>query len=546
MDAVNGVASASPAPLDELVAALLFQAESVAMIVAFLALFVRAAAKASDNDDDSEDGDNDERAEATRVASEVLFAMNQLANNTYELSILLDALRQHPIFSAPADGPVDAVWTLLSDHELMRDERLAVCFARFVSSTVTPSSSSPNASERNDCDRVLHELVGGDVDEWKQCKWERDWHLVASPTFCRRAFGSPSDCVDMVEAILRGFSIPQVDADAARSLDLAAFLLAVDLDSTLGLRHEVDVSFVRDGVLHPTWTASDVLAVEDIVDAFKNKYTVGIRGVHARSHRIAAVCSALQRELMQHVNANIYWTPPGEQGFALHIDDHCVFVIQLKGKKNWHLKPHVGALPALYSDLSKPLDIGPTRHLILEPGEVLYLPRGTPHCADTRGLDEDSIHLTIGVEVERQFTKRELVMKLIAQLPQDSDHARHLELVQAALESQAGQNLLRQGLMAWHLESDSALHQALDSLLAELVGSVPEDLAAVAVDNRTLASMRARILEERCAFLASREKLADRFVSLHRCLHAPPPATSREKPEDDSFRASKKPRHDAD
>lgn len=223
-----------------------------------------------------------------------------------------------------------------------------------------------------------------------------------------------------------------------------------------------------------------------------------------------------------------------------------MFVVQLKGKKNWHLKPHVGALPALYSDLSKPLDGGPTRHLVLEPGDVLYLPRGTPHCADTRGCDDDSIHLTIGVEVEPQFTKRELVMELIAQLPPDPDCVRHRELVQAQdqLASQPAQNLLRQGLMSWHLESNSAFRTEVDVLLTELTGSDSRDLAAKAAMDSTLPSMRTRILEDRRAFLASREKLASMFVSLHRCLDAPPSANSRTSL-DDSFRATKKPRHDA-
>lgn len=266
----------------------------------FLVRFVRTAVEESDASND--DGE-DERAEATRVASEVLFAMNQLAINTNELSILLDAIRRAPVFSALAAGTQDAVWTLLTDVARPRDERLAVSFARFVSNALS-QRTSPNGSGH---DRVLHELVGDDVEEWKQSKWEREPHVFASPTFSHRAFGRPSECEAMVTAILRGFSIPQVDADSFHSLDLAAFLLAVDLDTAFGLRHGVDVSFVRDGELHPKYgAAADVLAVEDIMDAFTNKFTVGIRGVHARFHRIAAVCSALQRELLQHVNANIY------------------------------------------------------------------------------------------------------------------------------------------------------------------------------------------------------------------------------------------------
>lgn len=111
----------------------------------------------------------------------------------------------------------------------------------------------------------------------------------------------------MVTRILRGFSIPQVNADSIDpSFDLRAFLFSLDLEQLAGLRHKVDVTLVKDGCLHPKWELNDTVEFEDIMDAFRSKYTIGIRGVHARSLVIADVCDALQQELKQHVNANIY------------------------------------------------------------------------------------------------------------------------------------------------------------------------------------------------------------------------------------------------
>lgn len=244
-----------------------------------------------------------------------------------------------------------------------------------------------------------------------------------------------------------------------------------------------------------------------------------------------------------------------------------VFVVQLKGKKNWQLKPHVGELPALYSDLIKPLDVGPTEHIVLEPGDILYIPRGTPHCADTRGLDEGSIHLTIGVEIEAQFAKRELVRRLVSQQTHTEAHTHLREHVEAALEAKSSQDVLQGGLMAWHLASDSALRKEAESLLNGLSDGVACHVGATsaksdptrecrafvtsALDNDTTAllpSLRSVLLEDRRSFLSSREELAGRFVSLHRCLDAPPPAESNsdddaEERDSSSSRAHKKARH---
>ena len=102
-----------------------------------------------------------------------------------------------------------------------------------------------------------------------------------------------------------------------------------------------------------------------------------------------------------------YLTPAGTQGFAPHYDDIEAFVIQVEGKKRWRLyKPrnrfeilprtssseYLAFLPFnsftapeifneifLLDDLDEE-EIGqPILDIVLDPGDLLYFPRGVIH-----------------------------------------------------------------------------------------------------------------------------------------------------------------------
>lgn len=157
---------------------------------------------------------------------------------------------------------------------------------------------------------------------------------------------------------------------------------------------------------------NDILRCEE---AFKEGYSIAMRGMEFRFKSIAAVADELASFFGQpSVGVNMYLTPPNSQGLACHYDDHCVFVCQLIGIKNWKVfhRPSV-KLPRLYEPINKLEDedmktYGSTQVLLKE-GDVLYIPRGVPHEACTVNNDESvevprfSLHLTLAIEVEPPF-----------------------------------------------------------------------------------------------------------------------------------------------
>ena len=70
------------------------------------------------------------------------------------------------------------------------------------------------------------------------------------------------------------------------------------------------------------------------------------------------------------------------QGFAPHFDDIDAFVLQVEGRKRWRLHPpadSAGALPRFSSADFGAADVAaPFLDVVLQPGDLLYMPRGAP------------------------------------------------------------------------------------------------------------------------------------------------------------------------
>ncbi|XP_022096693.1 ribosomal oxygenase 1-like [Acanthaster planci] len=133
-------------------------------------------------------------------------------------------------------------------------------------------------------------------------------------------------------------------------------------------------------------------------DFYKNGCSVRLLNPQTYSDAIWKLNSLLQEYFGSFVGANIYLTPAGSQGFAPHYDDIEAFVLQLEGKKYWRLyspKNSQEVLPRFSSANFTQEEIGePIFDTVLEPGDLLYFPRGTIHQASTPE-DSHSLHITL-------------------------------------------------------------------------------------------------------------------------------------------------------
>jgi ribosomal protein L16 Arg81 hydroxylase len=282
-------------------------------------------------------------------------------------------------------------------------------------------------------------------------------------------------CADYFETVLPGPSLTE-DLVAVFCQESSALRLMRETDKKGADSYRLD-----DGSLDLAGIRND----------FADGYTIVLDGVERHIRAIAALSQSIEVELNFPVQVNAYITPPRSQGLVPHYDDHDVLILQIQGSKTWHIYEGADVPPreiqrekdkaVAIEDLPSPID------LQLEAGDVLYLPRGKVHEAETNS--EPSIHLTVGVHaptalmlaVGALYAQSFHDDRLNAQLP-----PRHLDDAdqRAALDA-----LMRDTVKT--VEDPSALARGLDTLADVLVrrGRCPPVgpiLNAVGIDEQTL------------------------------------------------------------
>ncbi|MGE5691995.1 MAG: cupin domain-containing protein [Pseudomonadota bacterium] len=216
-----------------------------------------------------------------------------------------------------------------------------------------------------------------------------------------------------------------------------------------------------------------------VTAAFAAGATLVLQGLHLTRTATAVFCRLLEAYLGHPAQLNAYFTPKRSQGLPVHHDTHDVFVLQVSGRKRWLVYDPVWELPLKHQRYEAAMgEHGPTvLDVVLEAGDTLYLPRGWMHEALTS--DEDSLHLTVGVNV----------------VP-------WVDALRAAVERTERDVAFRRGVPA----DGEGGAELLDRLAAEL-------------DPDTVAAARRR------AFVASRRPILDGQLAQLRGLDAITPAT---------------------
>lgn len=240
--------------------------------------------------------------------------------------------------------------------------------------------------------------------------------------------------------------------------------------AALGGRVTLVKNSENSALRQPTPTTElGLLDINALYDAYRRGFTVIIDQAQTRWPPIAALCQDLEARLHFGVQANVYVTPRGAQGFAPHFDTHDVFVLQLSGSKKWRIYEDGDALPMADSH-GHPSHLGaPSAEFVLQQGGLLYIPRGVVHEAMT--TDDSSVHLTLGIHVWRWA-----------------------DLLREAVLSVADSDLrLRKSLPIGLLADDGAGAEDLNARLRELLHACAETADA----RQALRRMGGRLVDRR-------------------------------------------------
>lgn len=129
-----------------------------------------------------------------------------------------------------------------------------------------------------------------------------------------------------------------------------------------------------------------------IEDYHERGYTVRIPEVISLSPPLRRFARALELLLGQPVDASLFWSKAGA-GAIVHYDNRDNLVFQLHGRKRWYVSTDPPGLQNNWKQIGEPLP-HLQRHRIIDvgPGDLLYIPRGTPHTVESVS---ESLHLAI-------------------------------------------------------------------------------------------------------------------------------------------------------
>jgi len=163
-------------------------------------------------------------------------------------------------------------------------------------------------------------------------------------------------------------------------------------------------------VKHGSEFFNGVPDIAQIQSEYRSGATVVLPALQRTWAPLRDLCDALENEFSHPVHANAYLTPGDSPGFTPHYDAHEVFVLQIAGSKRWRLFEPPLRLPHRTQTFSPTGFVlpAPIAELELDPGDLLYLPRGYVHAAHTS--QSHSAHVTVGMTV---YTWVELLAELV-------------------------------------------------------------------------------------------------------------------------------------
>jgi ribosomal protein L16 Arg81 hydroxylase len=142
---------------------------------------------------------------------------------------------------------------------------------------------------------------------------------------------------------------------------------------------------------------SGVIQADRLLAEYRAGATIIVDALHRTWKPIGLLCRNLEVELNHPTQVNIYLTPASAQGFGQHYDTHDAFILQIAGHKHWRIYEAPLRLPLG----SQPWDeeryaVGELiEEIDLQPGDLIYIPRGFVHEAMTS--DTQSLHVTLGI-----------------------------------------------------------------------------------------------------------------------------------------------------
>jgi hypothetical protein len=138
---------------------------------------------------------------------------------------------------------------------------------------------------------------------------------------------------------------------------------------------------------------------------------------------LTAFAHALEQALGGKVQGNLYLSSRRRPGFAAHFDTHDVYAVHVEGTKTWHVYEGRAVDPIAHPSFrsfsrehhekargAKLMDV------LMEPGDLLYLPRGQYH--DALADEGGAVHIAFGVTYPIGMDVMAMLYERVVALPE--------------------------------------------------------------------------------------------------------------------------------
>lgn len=205
---------------------------------------------------------------------------------------------------------------------------------------------------------------------------------------------------------------------SGRQADYYADLLSgSDIDYILSTSFLLDRSHVEllGTIANPELLGKDYVSAA--YQAYRQGASFRIRGINRHWKALWLLCRHIEELFAFPVGANLYCSPKNSRGLDRHYDRHDTVILQIAGSKHWAIYSSPEKLPLEHVPLLGFEKLGeamqyrgapvvedvvaqiageePIEEFVMEPGDLVYLPRGFVH--EARTSDDISVHVTIGI-----------------------------------------------------------------------------------------------------------------------------------------------------
>lgn len=182
------------------------------------------------------------------------------------------------------------------------------------------------------------------------------------------------------------------------------------IKANLGGEGVPEIGYTRNVVIQGV-TVTDVVDPEKVYSLYRAGATLTWCSLNQVTPALRSFTRIISEKMAVRTDSVAFLTPAGKKGYLPHHDPVDLFIVQLEGSKAWRLwNPGDNRLGTAAGYTEE--DLGePVIETVLRPGDVLYLPYGTPHAAAAH--EEASLHLSIMMRPRRW---QDLLMETVEQV----------------------------------------------------------------------------------------------------------------------------------